>query len=211
MKRLAFLFALLATVVSSPAIVISNYYNTGFANGGVILDNDPNGWINTQTVSGYSGLQVTDVAVVLNISSGWNGDLYGYLTHSSGTVVLLNRVGQTEGNPGGFKSQGYDNVMLSDILGTGTIQNVGSYSSTAAVTGGPYNSAAGTLDTAFDLTSVNGNWTLFLADLSTGDVSTLNSWSLVVTAVPEPTTWAAIIFGGVFGVVQVVRRRQRKA
>lgn len=203
MKRLALLLAFLATVVSSPAIVISNYFDSGFANVGVIPDNNFSGWANTQNIdnNAYNGLTIVNVEVTLNISGGWNGDLYGYLTHSSGTVVLLNRPGS-----GAFSYAGYDNITLSDL---DSLQNINNVATPTANT--TYNSYAGTLTTAFAPTTVNGDWTLFLADLSGGDVSTLNSWSLTITAVPEPTTWAAIIFGGVFGAVQFIRYRRRKA
>ena len=38
----------------------------------------------------------------------------------------------------------------------------------------------------------NGQWTLFIADLSAGDVGTLNSWALSFTAVPEPGAFIPI-------------------
>jgi hypothetical protein len=41
----------------------------------------------------------------------------------------------------------------------------------------------------------NGTWTLFFADLSAGNTSTLNGWSLDVTAVPEPVNVAMAILG----------------
>jgi len=49
----------------------------------------------------------------------------------------------------------------------------------------------------------NGVWTLYFGDFSGGDTSTLVSWSLDVTPVPEPTTWGMIIFGIVFGGVMI--------
>jgi hypothetical protein len=41
----------------------------------------------------------------------------------------------------------------------------------------------------------NNTWTLFFADTSAGGVNTLNSWSLDITAVPEPLNMALGIFG----------------
>ena len=55
--------------------------------------------------------------VTLNISGGYNGDLYCYLTHGSGFSVLLNRVGQTSLNPGGYGDTGFA-VTLSDLAAT---------------------------------------------------------------------------------------------
>jgi subtilisin-like proprotein convertase family protein len=53
----------------------------------------------------------------------------------------------------------------------------------------------------------NGTWTLFFADRSAGDQSTLVGWSLEITTVPEPVNVALGIFAGVFLVVLVVRSR----
>ena len=52
----------------------------------------------------------------------------------------------------------------------------------------------------------NGTWTLFFADVVTsGSSSTLLSWSLDITAVPEPVNVALGIFAGVFLVVSLAR------
>lgn len=184
---------------ASASIIISNYYTP---TSGLIPDNNPSGWTDTRTISGYSGYTVTDVNVVLNISGGWNGDLYGYLVHDSGFAVLLDRVGKTITQPFGYSNSGFS-ITLDDSASP-PINTVGSYSSSAPVVG-TYASQGGTLS-SFNGTPVNGSWTLFLADLSFGDMSTVDNWSLVITAVPEPTTWAALIFGGLFGAVQVARR-----
>ena len=50
----------------------------------------------------------------------------------------------------------------------------------------------------------NGIWTLYLADVSGGDVNTLNSWTLDIAAVPEPRsivegTLAALFLAGLVG------------
>jgi hypothetical protein len=45
----------------------------------------------------------------------------------------------------------------------------------------------------------NGTWSLFFADRSQNDQSRVVSWSLQIDAVPEPTTWAMLGFGVVFG------------
>jgi hypothetical protein len=55
----------------------------------------------------------------------------------------------------------------------------------------------------------NGTWTLFLTDLSGGEVTTLVSWGLDVSVVPEPATWALIIFGAVAGATVLARRVRR--
>src|ERR1044071_4139758 len=57
----------------------------------VVPDNNASGLAFTFNVPG-SPLMITDVSVNLNIAGGWNGDLYAYLSHGSGFVVLLNRI-----------------------------------------------------------------------------------------------------------------------
>jgi hypothetical protein len=53
-------------------------------------------------------------------------------------------------------------------------------------------------------TEANGDWTLFVADLSSGGTAQVNNWSLSVEAVPEPYTISLI---GVFGVCFLFVRR----
>ena len=61
----------------------------------------------------------------------------------------------------------------------------------------------GTTSFSVDLASLrsldpNNTWTLFFADTSPGIENSLVSWSLDITAVPEPMEWALIIFFGLF-------------
>lgn len=202
-------FALVANV--SASISITNVFTSGLANSGYIPDNNLSGWSDTRTLSGNTGLTVTDVRVTLDIASGWNGDLYGYLVHGSGFVVLLDRVGQNMSNPSGFSNSGFTSVTLWDGMGNSLIQTNGSYSSSSPVPTGNYTSAGGTLNTSFDTLAVDGSWTLFLADLSTGDISQVTGWTLTIDAVPEPTTWAMLIFGSVFGGWRFVSWRKSRA
>jgi hypothetical protein len=43
----------------------------------------------------------------------------------------------------------------------------------------------------------NGTWTLFVADVSGGSISTINGWSLEIIPVPEPINVALGIFAAV--------------
>ena len=67
---------------------------TDFQNGAVIPDGNLTGWSDTRTLSGAPSGPITNVSVTLDLSGGWNGDLYAYLVHDSGFAVLLNRVGR---------------------------------------------------------------------------------------------------------------------
>jgi subtilisin-like proprotein convertase family protein len=189
-------------------------YTSGFANSGVIPDANPGGWSDTRSLSGFgTDNYITDVNVYLEITGGFNGDLYGYLVHDSGFTVLLNRVGTGSGSEPqftyGFSTAGFADVTLDQSAGT-SIHDVLDPSS-----GGPYRPDSGTQNSgglnAFNGLNPNGTWTLFLADLSGGETSTLVSWGLEIEAVPEPTTWALVGFGFIFlgvGTVRVIRARR---
>ncbi|MEI8042492.1 MAG: proprotein convertase P-domain-containing protein [Verrucomicrobiota bacterium] len=71
----------------------------------------------------------------------------------------------------------------------------------------PYSNAGSGFSSFLGL-NPNGNWRLFVADLNSGDMMTVNSWGLhlELSAVPEPSEWAALSLG-VLGVVWVVKRR----
>src|SRR5262245_31538100 len=82
-----------------------------------IPDGNPVGVANFQTIS--SGiLEITSLTVDLNISGGFNGDLYMYLQHDNQISVLLNRVGRTSNDGTVAGAYGYNNpgfqITLSD-------------------------------------------------------------------------------------------------
>src|SRR5262245_48613764 len=69
---------------------------------GVIPDGNASGFADIRTISS-SIPAIQSVSLSLNISGGFNGDLYAYVRHndgvSTGFSVLLNRVGKTSNNP----------------------------------------------------------------------------------------------------------------
>jgi hypothetical protein len=66
---------------------------------------------------------------------------------------------------------------------------------------------------AFNGQNPNNTWTLFFADTVPGDQTTLNGWSLNITAVPEPVNVALGVFAGLLVAVGLFRscagRRKR--
>ena len=212
MKNLIILSLTLGMVVTAHATIYSYTWSSGFDAGtGVIPDGNPTGWSDTRELSGIPMWSISDVNVRLNISGGWNGDLYGYLVHESGFTVLLNRVG-TGGAASepqysfGWSTSGFGSIALDDDTANANIHAV------EFPAGGPYkpDSGSGSL-ASFDTLNPNGSWTLFFADLAAGDTSTVVSWGLDIEAVPEPVTWAL----GVFGVLAIgagaVRRWRTRA
>jgi len=156
------------------------------------------------------GATVSGLTVDLSISGGYNGNLYAYLVAPNGTMVLLlNQPGATIGNPFGYAGSGL-NVTLSDTA-AGSIQTTPETS--GSTFSGNYQ-AAGTLAN-FNGSVADGNWTLFFADETAGGgQAILNGWSLNITAVPEPTNIALVIFGVGFvgfGITRYFRNARKSA
>jgi hypothetical protein len=189
--------------------------------GAIIPDGNLNGLQNSQIVSGLSG-PITDINVMLNISGGFNGDFYAFLTHDNTTAVLLNRIGRdsthTVGYPdAGFGPDAFSNAFTLDDQATADVHSYRnaaySLNSNGQLTGSwqpdgrtldPL-SPASAFDNAlrpamlglFNGSDPNGSWTLYIADVSSGGEGTLVGWGLQITTVPEPTI-AALAGVGLF-------------
>jgi len=176
--------------------------------GGAVPDGSPVGTVFTgDFTAAATGNQVLGITVNLSVTGGNNGSLYAYLVAPNGTLVmLLNRPGVTAtGNPLGYAGSGFNNITLSDA-GTQNIQTTVETPGVAVT--GTYN-AAGTLGT-FNNSSANGNWELFFADLTKGGgTSTVTGWSLNITVVPEPVTFALGLFLAMLLALAGLRRMWR--
>ena len=180
-----------------------------------VPDNNANGLVSQITAS-TGGQTVTAVEVTLTTQNGWNGDLYAYLEHDGVISVLLNRPGKTATNPAGVGSSGMtislvDSAPLGDIHSaipaTVGVPAIGTYQpdARAADPGLVTDTSLRSLYLAGMTGHVaDGTWTLFVADLADGGVTTLDSWGLTLTTVPEPT---AALLGGV-GLLTLLRRRR---
>jgi hypothetical protein len=171
----------------------TNGVNATFANGGIVSDNDYSGWTDSRIISGQSGT-IQNLSVSVNLSGGWNGDLYAYLVNSSGGfAVLLDRVGFT-GTGFGFGTAGM-NVWLTDSGADPVIETA-----EFPTVGGSY-SRLGYTGSLSSFLNPNGTWTLFIADLSGGSLSTVQNWGLQldIVAIPEVETWIAAALAGAFG------------
>lgn len=147
--------------------------------------------VSTLTVSDGALTSITDVNVRLNFTSGDINDIYCYLQFTPTgsefpiTVLLLNQI------------TGTPITSLNVTLDQSAANNI--HSASPITDGGSYQPDAGAVTLAnYNGWNPNGTWYLYLDDLHTGEVSTLNSWSLEITAVPEPSTWAMGGFGLIF-------------
>jgi len=201
--------AVLLAAANTNAGLYSSPFSPGDGTGsGLIPDADPTGWWDARTISGVPGT-IVSVAISLDISGGWNSDLYGCLVHvdtanQTTSAILLNRIGITGGNP--FGNTG---LSLKVTLASDTATDYGNISyATSGEINGTYNpdNASGSL-VVFNGMTVNGTWKLFLADMSGGNQSTVNGWSLDITTVPEPVSLALGIAGSIFLIINVAGSR----
>ena len=185
---------MIATLLAAATWAQATLTQSQSFSGGTIPDGSQVGTIFTGTFSqtGFNS-PVLGANVSLDITGGYNGDLYAYLVAPNGTMVLL--LNQPGVAVNGFGASGAGmNLMLTDATGgNGAIQSVTS----GGILSGNYN-AAGTLANFNNsgpggVSVANGTWTLFFADLGAGGgtgPSVLNGWSLELTVVPEPVTLA---------------------
>lgn len=212
------MFLLSATVLRLPAQVTNSY---PLAPNAGIPDGSPVGLVEHFTVSGLTA-PVINIQVLLDITGGFNGDLYAYLVNPQGQLaVLLNRPGITGSNPFGYGDAGF-NITL-DGLASSNFHNYGavpSYSLNGTIwaadgrnidpqsSGSAFDAAATAANLSlFQNTDANGVWTFFIADLGAGGgTANLNNVTLTIMAVPEPQTW--VMLGGGLAVFCLCRSRR---
>jgi subtilisin-like proprotein convertase family protein len=185
-------FGILAVILTA-MVARGASYTELFNNANTLIpDGNPVGITLTMPVSDIpvDAGAIGGLTVSLNISGGYDGNLYAYLVAPSGAMELL-LPGVTPSAPFGNNNPGSGmNITLED---GGT-----AITSSSDLSSGTY-AAAGTL-ADFNGSSSDGNWELFLADMvSGGGTSELNSWSLDITAVPEPTSGALWLLAGLAG------------
>ena len=187
--------------------------------GTTIPDGNLNGLQNSQIISGLSG-PITDLNVTLEISGGFNGDFYAFLTHNNSTAILLNRVGRNSTHQVGYPEAGFGLDLSANAftLDDQAANDVHFYHSSAFTLNGsgqltgswqPDGRALDPLSvaSAFDGASrpatlslfngldANGSWSLYIADVSSGGEGTLVGWGLQITTVPEPADAALLGIG----------------
>ena len=214
---------LLLIWLANPVVPVSAALYSSWSGTQTILDNYGSGLSYHFNLSD-SATVITDVSVTFDISGGYNGDLYAYLSHGDGFAVLLNRAGRTSTSEYGYSTTGFAITLTgsatADIhhyqsLGAtynGTGQLLGTWGADGrdVVPALAYDTTARTATLA-DFTGKDpngGDWILYFRDASPGGISTLNSWSVQVTAVPEPVNVALGVLGGVFLVAIGLRTRR---
>ena len=209
----------IVALMAAAGVVRATLLTDSWSGSQAVPDGSPIGTANSLSISDPGNAAIEDVSVTLNISGGYDGDLYGYLVYQPSTsaagagstasmIVLLDQIGTSPSDPLGESGAGL-NVTLSD---SGTVGN-GNGGDIHNATGSPVTGiytpdSPNTLDGTFGGLSADGTWTLFLADLTAGGGdSTLSNWSVNVSVVPEPITWALLGFAGILIVMKLRRYR----
>ncbi|MBT5705866.1 MAG: hypothetical protein HOI66_06025, partial [Verrucomicrobia bacterium] len=162
------------------------------------------------------GIRDLNVSLSVDGTVGFNGDLFAYLTKTdnSGFSILMNRVGREPNNQFGSAGSGLKNLVFDDeaadgdihfyetVIGessifglpwTGTWQPDGRLVDPALITGAE---PRGALLDQFDGIDPNGEWLLFLADVSPGGLLTLTDWSLEFELDADVSTFSGVASDG---------------
>lgn len=224
------LFFAVLRPVRADVFSFTNIFN---GQGLVIPDGEPEGVATAINVLGSNDL-IAHIRLTLEVydplNNGFNGDLYVTLSHGSGFSVLLNRVGRSTENLFGYSDSGLSLVTFDDFAPAGDVHTYRQTlfgSDSVALSGsltGTWQPDGRTTDPGSVLTldarpaklasfngeNMNGEWTLFMADMSPGGQSQLKSVKLEVTTVPEPATLFLGMIGAAvlcFGAMRSKRKR----
>ena len=193
-----------------------------------IPDGNPVGLVSSTSLSGLTGT-ISGISVNLDITGGFNGNLYAYLLGPNGSMaVLLNRVGLSSSDAFGYDDTGFNITLTNGApdlhfyqTGSYTLNGNGQLTGTWSPDGRNISpgSAASAFDPAgpyglnafsvFNNINPDGQWTLFVADLvNGGGQSVFVDWSLTIVTVPEPQTWVFMV-GGACLLLALHRHRRR--
>lgn len=220
MLRISLLcLVLLAATISAPNLsggLITDSSGSGFS----IPDNDATGISSSITIT--QDETVTDVEVTLSgLSHTWVGDLTATISNGTVTSSLFTRVGDAGGTSGDSSTYNGDYTFSDDggdLWAEAEARDFGETVTAADYKATGINDSPVVLATDFNGQSSAGTWTLFMSDVSNGDVGSITGWSIQLTttsgsggssSIPEPGTMTmfTIIVGlGCFG---FVRRRDR--
>jgi hypothetical protein len=204
MKRMKVLLLVLLAAVSPLLLQAQTTESFTYSTNRLVPDGSFSGLSDVRSINTTVG-NISSLKVRLKMTGEFNGDMYAYLRHTNGFVVLLNRVGKTASNAFGYGDSGFD-VTFQAGAANGDIhayQNVTTPAAGFPLTGiwqpdGRTNDPVTVTDAstrATSLTNFNGlngagEWTLYLADVESGATNMLIQWSLDISGAASPTlTW----------------------
>ncbi len=117
------------------------------------------------TITINEDIPISQVQVLLNITSTNDSDLYILLTSPSGTEILLS-------NRRGGSGHNYTNTLFNDnaatLITSGSAPFTGSFQPEAALAN-------------FETEDARGTWTLTVENRGSSEVATITGWSLIIT------------------------------
>jgi subtilisin-like proprotein convertase family protein len=213
MKRLRVFLLVLLAVASTALVQAQTTESFTFTTNRFVPDGTASGLSDVQNVTSAIG-NIASVKVRLKVNGEFNGDMYGYLRHSDGFTILLNRPGKSVANPFGYGDSGFD-ITFQDAAPNGDLhlyQAVTNVPDGSPLTGiwqpdGRNVDPALVTDASLRSTSLTnfsglgaaGEWTLYLVDMESGATNILTEWGLDITGGASPTlvwpTPADIVYG----------------
>jgi hypothetical protein len=208
-------------IATSFSQIVIDYEFTGLNTS--IPDFSFSGASNTQSISAPNH-SVLGISITLTIEGGdfdaYDGDYYAYVSHNGTIATLLNRTGRSATSSFGAPGNGFS-VTFNDAAPNGDIHFATAASASNPISGlwapdGRATFPTTTLDTdprtkllnQFQGQTASGDWTLFIADLSSGGDGIIKQWGIQITVVPEPastfvfTAASLLLFAGVFRFVR---------
>lgn len=201
---------------TNPEVPATNYGpGAGFA----FPDNNPAGGSSTILAINVANPTISSfdsVVIDVSVAHTWLGDLTATLTAPDGitNVQLFRRPGTTAlGSTGDWLIGTYTFVLSGGVAfpQAGNTVPGSSYN----ITSNPGSAQQVPLpdpDTysVFTGMNLNGTWTLNISDNATGDTGSISGWSMNITSVPEPSTFALLGMMAA-GALGVRTWRKRKA
>src|SRR6185369_2894213 len=108
MKKLKVIILLVLLAAVSPRLLQAQTTESfTFVTNRLVPDGNFSGLSDVRNVTTAVG-NISSLNVRLKVAGEYNGDLYAYLRHTNGFVVLLNRVGKTASDSFGYGDSGFD-------------------------------------------------------------------------------------------------------
>jgi subtilisin-like proprotein convertase family protein len=189
--------------------------------GVTIPDNNPTGVTSTITVNDSYFVMRLSITLTFAPTHTWAGDLIVRLTHGGQTIDLFRRIGSTAATGVGDSSDLTGPYTFTDTATQRMVDGALAVGATTAIPSGSYRattnlfsgSNAGetvvSLNSVFGGMNVQGPWVLSLSDNAGQDTGGLAAWSMSVTPVPEPSTFALLGLGVGAAAVGAWRKRRR--
>jgi hypothetical protein len=207
----------------------------GTGPGGALPDGGSPGLTFSSVINVSGTNPISTLSVSLDLTHTWVGDLRAQLVSPNGTTMDLFRRPGRELQPGSGDDGDSSNLAgvytFADTPSNASLRRLIDAANAAPATGdnvatGTYVPTNNTFNlngtptwtgeveqsfaTTFGGENPAGNWTLNINDWALNDLGTLNSWTLTITPVPEPGTFA-LCGVGLAGFAAYRRRRARAA